>query len=77
VAEVPCRRAKGHGPIAISDLAGSVSTAMRSWQATFPSTASYLGSDARFPPMDGLPPGFITHITVDRVSGVGPWAAQQ
>jgi hypothetical protein len=35
---------------------------------------SYLGPDVRFPPMDSPPPGYITHITVDRVSGVGPWA---
>ena len=36
---------------------------------------TYLGPDVRFPPMDNPPPGFITHISVDRVSGVGPWAA--
>ncbi len=34
----------------------------------------YLGPGVRFPPMDNPPPGYITHITVDRVSGVGPWA---
>ena len=33
-----------------------------------------LGPDVRFPPVDSPPPGYITHITVDRVSGVGPWA---
>jgi PPOX class probable F420-dependent enzyme len=37
---------------------------------------TYIGRDVRFPPMDSPPPGFITHITVDRISGVGPWAAQ-
>ena len=37
---------------------------------------TYLGPDARFPPMDNPPPGYITRITVDRVAGVGPWAAQ-
>jgi hypothetical protein len=26
--------------------------------------------------MDNPPPGYITHITVDRVAGVGPWAQQ-
>jgi PPOX class probable F420-dependent enzyme len=36
---------------------------------------TYLGPDVRFPPMDNPPPGYITHITVDRVAGVGPWAA--
>jgi PPOX class probable F420-dependent enzyme len=36
---------------------------------------TYLGPDVRFPPMDNPPPGFITHISVDRVSGVAPWAA--
>jgi PPOX class probable F420-dependent enzyme len=34
---------------------------------------TYLGPDVRFPPMDNPPPGFITHISADRVSGVGPW----
>jgi PPOX class probable F420-dependent enzyme len=34
---------------------------------------TYLGPDVRFPPMPDPPPGFITHITVDRIAGVGPW----
>lgn len=34
----------------------------------------YLGSDVKFPAMDDPPAGFITHITVERVGGVGPWA---
>ena len=37
---------------------------------------TYLGPGVRFPPMDNPPPGFITHIRVDRISGVGPWTAQ-
>lgn len=37
---------------------------------------TYLGPDVRFPPMDNPPPGYITHITVERVTGVGPWAAR-
>ena len=36
---------------------------------------TYLGPGVRFPPMENPPPGYITHITVDRVAGVGPWAA--
>ena len=36
----------------------------------------YLGPEVRFPPMDDPPPGYITHITVDRIGGVGPWAQQ-
>ncbi|HEX3922989.1 MAG TPA: PPOX class F420-dependent oxidoreductase [Streptosporangiaceae bacterium] len=36
---------------------------------------TYLGPDVRFPPMDNPPPGYIPHITVDRLAGVGPWAA--
>jgi PPOX class probable F420-dependent enzyme len=32
------------------------------------------GPDAHFPP-DGAPPGFLTRIRIDRVGGVGPWAA--
>ncbi len=27
----------------------------------------------KFPPMDDPPPGSIVHITVDRISGAGPW----
>jgi PPOX class probable F420-dependent enzyme len=37
---------------------------------------TYIGPDAKFPAMDDPPPGYITHITVDRVSGVGPWARE-
>jgi PPOX class probable F420-dependent enzyme len=37
---------------------------------------TYLGPDVRYPPMDNPPPGYITHIRVDRISGVGPWVAQ-
>jgi PPOX class probable F420-dependent enzyme len=37
---------------------------------------TYLGPDVRYPAMDNPPPGYITHIRVDRISGVGPWAAQ-
>ncbi len=34
----------------------------------------YLGPDVKFPPTDDPPPGYITHITVERIGGVGPWA---
>jgi PPOX class probable F420-dependent enzyme len=34
----------------------------------------YLGPDVKFPPMENPPPGYITHIVVDRIGGVGPWA---
>jgi PPOX class probable F420-dependent enzyme len=34
----------------------------------------YQGPDADFLPGDDLPGGYITHITVDKISGVGPWA---
>jgi len=33
----------------------------------------YLGPDVRFPPMDDPPPGSIVRITVDKITGVGPW----
>jgi PPOX class probable F420-dependent enzyme len=33
----------------------------------------YLGPEVRFPPMDDPPPGYVTHITVERIGGVGPW----
>jgi PPOX class probable F420-dependent enzyme len=35
----------------------------------------YLGPDVKFPPMPDPPPGFVTRITVERVGGIGPWAA--
>jgi hypothetical protein len=34
----------------------------------------YLGPDVKFPPMDDPPAGYITHIAVERIGGVGPWA---
>ena len=34
----------------------------------------YLGPNVSFPPMADPPPGYVTHITVDRVGGVGPWS---
>ena len=37
---------------------------------------TYLGPEVRFPSMDDPPPGYITHITVERIGGVGPWAAR-
>jgi PPOX class probable F420-dependent enzyme len=36
---------------------------------------TYLGPHVKFPPMDDPPPGYITHITVERLGGVGPWAS--
>jgi PPOX class probable F420-dependent enzyme len=36
---------------------------------------TYLGPDVRFPPKPDPPPGWVTRITVDRIVGLGPWAA--
>jgi PPOX class probable F420-dependent enzyme len=35
---------------------------------------TYLGPDVDYPPMPNPSPGYITHISVDRVAGAGPWA---
>ena len=35
----------------------------------------YLGPEVRFPPMDDPPPGVRLRIKVERVGGIGPWAA--
>lgn len=35
---------------------------------------TYMGPNVDFPPMPNPPPGYITHITVDRIAGAGPWA---
>lgn len=37
---------------------------------------TYLGPDAKFPPMPDPPPGFITRVAVERVKGVGPWTVR-
>jgi PPOX class probable F420-dependent enzyme len=36
----------------------------------------HLGPDVDFPPMPDPPPGFVTRISVERIGGVGPWAAR-
>jgi len=35
---------------------------------------TYLGADVEFPSPEAAQPGYITHITIDRITGVGPWA---
>jgi PPOX class probable F420-dependent enzyme len=34
---------------------------------------TYIGPDALFPAMPDPPPGFVSRVRVERVSGVGPW----
>ena len=34
---------------------------------------TYLGPDVVFPGMPDPPPGYVTHVRVERVSGIGPW----
>ncbi len=36
----------------------------------------YIGPGVKFPPMDNPPPGYITHIRVNRIEGVGPWTGR-
>jgi PPOX class probable F420-dependent enzyme len=35
---------------------------------------TYVGPGTVFPPMPEPPPGFVTHVSVTRVGGSGPWA---
>jgi PPOX class probable F420-dependent enzyme len=35
---------------------------------------TYRGPDVTFPPMPDPPPGYVTRIRVERVTGHGPWA---
>jgi PPOX class probable F420-dependent enzyme len=35
---------------------------------------TYIGPEVDFRPMPDPPPGYVIHVTVDRVGGVGPWA---
>ena len=34
---------------------------------------TYVGPGTVFPPMPDPPPGFVSHITITRVGGSGPW----
>jgi PPOX class probable F420-dependent enzyme len=34
---------------------------------------TYIGPDVVFPAMPDPPPGYVTHVAVERISGVGPW----
>lgn len=34
----------------------------------------YIAPDALFPPMPNPPPGFITHIKINRIAGIGTWS---
>jgi PPOX class probable F420-dependent enzyme len=36
---------------------------------------TYVGPGTAFPPMPDPPPGFVMHIAVTRVGGIGPWAS--
>src|SRR3990172_2676147 len=36
----------------------------------------YLGPGVKFPQMANPPPGFITRIRIERISGVGPWTGR-
>jgi PPOX class probable F420-dependent enzyme len=34
---------------------------------------TYIGPDAVFPAMPDPPPGFVTRVRVEHISGIGPW----
>jgi PPOX class probable F420-dependent enzyme len=36
----------------------------------------YIGPDAKFPPMENPPSGYIMRITPERFGGTGPWSAR-
>jgi PPOX class probable F420-dependent enzyme len=33
----------------------------------------YLGPDVKFPPLPDPPPGYVIHLSPERIGGVGPW----
>jgi PPOX class probable F420-dependent enzyme len=37
---------------------------------------AYLGAEVTFPPMPDPPAGFVTHITPERIGGIGPWTGR-
>ncbi|MBO0825031.1 MAG: PPOX class F420-dependent oxidoreductase [Actinobacteria bacterium] len=85
------RNIRGDGRVALSVEAGTVNSIGLAEYLVIYGTArvteggapellqrlarTYLGPEVRFPEMDDPPPGYITHVRVDRVTGVGPWAA--
>jgi PPOX class probable F420-dependent enzyme len=36
---------------------------------------TYIGPDVTFPPMPDPPPGYVLRTTIERLGGLGPWAA--
>lgn len=38
---------------------------------------TYVGPGVNFPPMPEPPPGYITRLRVERITGQGPWADQR
>ncbi len=36
----------------------------------------YIRPGVKFPPMDDPPPGYVTHIRIKRIEGVGPWTGR-
>lgn len=36
---------------------------------------TYVGPDVTFPPFADPPPGYVVHVAVDRIAGLGPWSA--
>lgn len=36
----------------------------------------YIRPGVKFPPMDNPPPGYVVHIRVERIAGVGPWTGR-
>lgn len=34
---------------------------------------TYLGPDVVFPAIPDPPPGYVTRVTIERISGIGPW----
>ena len=35
---------------------------------------TYIGPGVKFPAMPNPPPGYVTRMSVERISGIGPWA---
>ena len=36
----------------------------------------YIRPGVKFPPMEDPPPGYVVHIRVERIAGVGPWTGR-
>lgn len=71
-----CTGSDTRGGLDASSCARVTEGGARNCCRTSPACNWGLGPKVTFPPMPDPPPGFITHIAVERIGGVGPSASR-